>query len=314
MPPPALLRPPLATEPVAPLSAPANVVTGRRVVAGLLDMVPLIFLAVALGDRSSESGRFDVSLQGVQVVWWLTASVLYYAIAELATATSPGKAIMGLCVRDVETAPPTKRQIIVRSAMRILDVLPVMYVVGLIVAACSSRRQRLGDKAARTLVLQRSEVEGGTLGSRAVAALAAVVVVTVAVGSILIAASASQTEKVGSYDLNPEVMNYAREIIEDGFRPVSRDVLRDYLAPGVASDDDVDGVITAMLDLVGELTDDYEIVDHHFATYTIPTTGDSVESVDLLIRAQFEKRPGQLILTIADVDGELALVGFHFNA
>jgi uncharacterized RDD family membrane protein YckC len=117
--------------------ATVSVVTGRRIVAGLIDMVPLVFLAIAMGDRSADSGQFNVNLQGLKVFWWLLASLSYYAVAELATNTSPGKAIMGLCVRDDLTKPPTKRQILIRSAVRIIDILPVMYLVGLITVAAS---------------------------------------------------------------------------------------------------------------------------------------------------------------------------------
>lgn len=54
--------------------------------------------------------------------------IAYYAVAELATNTSPGKAIMGLGVRDDLAKLPAKRQILIRSAMRTIDILPVMLV------------------------------------------------------------------------------------------------------------------------------------------------------------------------------------------
>jgi len=275
-------------------------------------MAPLIFLSVAMSDRSTDSGQFNVNLQGIKVLWWLLASIAYYAVAELATKTSPGKALMGLCVRDDLAQPATKRQILIRSAMRIVDILPVMYLLGLVTALASDRRKRIGDMVANTLVLQRSEVGEPNPGGKTLAVLAAVVLLTVGAGVALLATT-DTSEKVGNFDVEEEAVPYAEEIIQDAFRPVSADAIRSYLAPGIVSDEDLETFIGTMLDLTGELTDNYEIIEHQLAEYPIPT-GKTVESVDFVVRAAFEKRSGYLIMTISDVDGELKLVGFRFNA
>lgn len=311
--------PPFVPPPGGPPSAyppallgTASVVTGRRVIAGLLDMAPLIFLSIAMGDRSAGSNGFYVHLRGWTVLWWLLASIAYYGISELAASTSPGKAITGLCVRSDSAATPTKRQIMTRNAMRIVDILPVMYLVGLIAALASRHRQRLGDMVANTVVLQRSEVGVPPLGRSAVLVLSAVVTATIGSGIALLAL-ADNTDRVGDFELQAEVIPYAEQVLVDGFRPISEEGVRLHLAPELVADEEIDSVLAAMQDLVGGLTDDYEIVDHRLSAYPLPS-GRTVESVDLLVRAEFEKRPGELILTISDIDGELRLIGFHFNA
>lgn len=276
-------------------------------------MVPLVFLAVAMGDRSVDSGQFNVNLQGVKVLWWLLASIAYYALAEVATNTSPGKAIMGLCVRGDEAESPTKRQIAIRSAMRIIDILPVMYLVGLIASLASSRRKRLGDMVADTVVLQRSEVGEPAPGANALAALAFVVLATVGAGVALLV-TADTSEKVGQFDLEEEVLPYAEQIIEDAFQPPSADALRNHLAPGIVSESDLTLFVDTLTSAAGGLTDDHRVDDYHFDEYPIPPSGERSEAVSLRILGEFEKRAGQLILTIADIDGELRLIGFNFQA
>lgn len=310
---PSLPPPPPPLPPSGPPAVgTASVVTGRRVVAGLIDLVPLTFLAIAMGDRSKDSGQFSISLQGMKVLWWLLAAVAYYLIAELATNTSPGKAIMGLCVRDDLATPPNKRQVLTRSAMRFVDILPVLYLVGLIAALSSSRRKRLGDMVAGTVVLQRAEVGEPRPGGRKLVSLAAVVIVTVVVGATLLVA-ADTSEKVGRFDFYDEVLPYADQVLEEAFQPPSVDAIRSHLAPGVVSENDLTTIVEAMVDVVGGITNDYKVDDHHFDNYPI-SPGKTVEAVSLRIVGQFEKRPGQLVLTLADVDGELRLIGFNFNA
>src|SRR5690348_17143368 len=117
---------PMASEPLLPPPPPfapspilsSSGVTGRRIAAGLIDLVPLTFLAVAMGDRTASNGRFNVNLSGIKVLWWLLAVLAYGAIAELITRTTPGKALVGLCVRNDDGRPASLQQILTRNALR----------------------------------------------------------------------------------------------------------------------------------------------------------------------------------------------------
>lgn len=67
---------------------------------------------------------------------------------------TPGKRALGLRVVDSRGLPLTAPQSLVRNAVRALDVLPVFYGVGAVVASADRRGRRLGDYAAETLVIE----------------------------------------------------------------------------------------------------------------------------------------------------------------
>jgi uncharacterized RDD family membrane protein YckC len=74
---------------------------------------------------------------------------------------TPGKRAVGIRVIDMEGARISLWQAAVRNVLRVADglplvipdVVPVMYGVGFLVAACNPQQRRLGDLAAGTLVI-----------------------------------------------------------------------------------------------------------------------------------------------------------------
>jgi len=69
-----------------------------------------------------------------------------------------GKRIMRLQVIDERGLTLKLNQIVLRNLFRILDSLPMFYMVGGLACLLSSRAQRLGDLAAGTLVVRRIEI------------------------------------------------------------------------------------------------------------------------------------------------------------
>jgi uncharacterized RDD family membrane protein YckC len=65
-----------------------------------------------------------------------------------------GKKLLGLRVVDAEGMRLQFDQIVMRNLLRVLDVLPVAYVVGGLSCWLSSKCQRLGDIAANTIVIR----------------------------------------------------------------------------------------------------------------------------------------------------------------
>jgi len=49
---------------------------------------------------------------------------------------------------------------VIRTLLRLIDALPLLYLTGFVCAAASKRTARVGDLAARTAVIQRSAVTG----------------------------------------------------------------------------------------------------------------------------------------------------------
>jgi uncharacterized RDD family membrane protein YckC len=88
------------------------------------------------------------------------AIVAYTAVAEGFFGRTLGKHLLGIEVRSIEGgAAVSWRQSLVRNAMRVIDELPGLYIIGLISILVGPKPQRLGDRLAGTLVVMRSSAE-----------------------------------------------------------------------------------------------------------------------------------------------------------
>jgi uncharacterized RDD family membrane protein YckC len=81
--------------------------------------------------------------------------VLYFTVAEGATGRTVGKAILGIEVRGENGGAITWKQSVVRNVTRLVDEMPALYLLGLASILIGPRRQRVGDRFARTLVVRR---------------------------------------------------------------------------------------------------------------------------------------------------------------
>lgn len=131
-------------------------VVGRRIVAALIDVVAMVVLffvmALVFGGIDTDDG-FSVELNDGPAVLYGALNLAYYIIFEALTASTPGKMIMGLRVVKIDGTYGWGSSL-VRNLLRIVDALPFLYLVGLITIAVTKRNQRLGDLAARTLVVR----------------------------------------------------------------------------------------------------------------------------------------------------------------
>ena len=74
---------------------------------------------------------------------------------------SPGKLVLGLRVVTTDGATVTLVPSLVRNFLRIVDLFPATYSLGLLVMLFNRRGQRLGDLAAGTVVVrERAEAKG----------------------------------------------------------------------------------------------------------------------------------------------------------
>ncbi len=64
-----------------------------------------------------------------------------------------GKWLMGIQVMDIEGLHLHFNQLVVRNLLRVIDILPALYLVGGISMIFSPASQRLGDRAANTIVV-----------------------------------------------------------------------------------------------------------------------------------------------------------------
>ena len=84
-------------------------VTGWRVVAALIDVVPLTLLffemAIAIGKVETAGASFNATLNTGQSLHLLFLAVVYYTVLEALTGTTIGKMILGLKVIRFDGQP-----------------------------------------------------------------------------------------------------------------------------------------------------------------------------------------------------------------
>jgi uncharacterized RDD family membrane protein YckC len=141
-------------KPAVPVSREDTRVTGRRCVQYVIDYVLagiIPGLAYWLLDRGSLHG-----------FGWLIASVISVAVYFWYWVLRPkghhgqtfGMQLFGLHIISKEGGPASTMQLFIRGILLIIDTL-VFGLVGLVTMLCSKYRQRIGDHAAGTLVVDR---------------------------------------------------------------------------------------------------------------------------------------------------------------
>jgi uncharacterized RDD family membrane protein YckC len=120
----------------------------------LIQIVILIALAVVLrvGFGLSPAGGWGLA------VWVVLSFALFlgYDIGfeVLNSGRTPGKRLNGLRVVREDGSPVTLPSSAVRNVLRLVDILPAWYLVGMTSIFVTRRNQRLGDLAAGTLVIR----------------------------------------------------------------------------------------------------------------------------------------------------------------
>ena len=135
-------------------------VTGRRVVATIIDGLVLgavyWLLALAFGDLRTEgdAANWVANLPVAADVAYGLFVVGYYLLLEGLLGQTLGKLAVGIRVVSEATGrAPGVGAAAIRTLLRIVDGL-LGYTVAFITVLVSAKRQRLGDMAARTLVVR----------------------------------------------------------------------------------------------------------------------------------------------------------------
>jgi uncharacterized RDD family membrane protein YckC len=125
----------------------------RRLVAASLDTA----FGVAIVALTLEDGpglRAAATPRGLAEL--CAGGYAYTVIFESSVQATPGKVIASVRVESLGGGRPTLRASAVRNLLRLADLLPGFYLVGGVAALTSSRRQRLGDRAASCVVVRHS--------------------------------------------------------------------------------------------------------------------------------------------------------------
>jgi uncharacterized RDD family membrane protein YckC len=135
-----------------PLAGPA-----ARLVAWSVD-------ALLIGAGISAAGEGLSLLRAISSDWYVAAVTIAYFAVSIGYGIlfewrwggqTPGKRLMLLRVVDAEGLKLAFHQVAIRNLLRLVDALPVLYMVGGTAALLSRDGQRLGDMAANTVVIRR---------------------------------------------------------------------------------------------------------------------------------------------------------------
>jgi uncharacterized RDD family membrane protein YckC len=144
----------IAQASAAPVRGPK--LDNRRVAAGIVDLaIVAVGAAVILfaGDAlSGDASEVRGALAAVILGW----ALYYYFALESGDGQTVGKKLMKLRVVRADGSPAGMREVAVRTVLRVVDGAGA-YIVGLIVMlATGEKRQRVGDLAAGTIVVDAS--------------------------------------------------------------------------------------------------------------------------------------------------------------
>jgi uncharacterized RDD family membrane protein YckC len=139
---------------------------GSRFIAVLLDTIfqliayALLILSIYLLTKNSADSTVHNSKRADE---WITAAVIlfhfllywgYYALFEAYwKGQTPGKRLMKLRVLKDSGRSITLFESMMRNLVRVIDVLPGWYLIGLISMLCNKENKRLGDLVAGTIVV-----------------------------------------------------------------------------------------------------------------------------------------------------------------
>ena len=128
----------------------------RRIGAWVIDFIfwfVIIGYIFALLTGNTVEGGYDV--QGLPAVILYLIGFSYFVITETLWGATPGKSIMKIRVVKEDQTKISFKEAFIRNLARLVDMLPFLYIVGLIVISRSPNKQRLGDKWAHTLVVRK---------------------------------------------------------------------------------------------------------------------------------------------------------------
>jgi uncharacterized RDD family membrane protein YckC len=132
---------------------------GSRFASALIDYLIQLVILIALALVLGLGVGLKANQSGYAAAIWIVLGFLLFVgydicFEVLASGRTPGKRLNGLRVVLENGGPVTFPASAVRNVLRIIDLLPGTYLVGIISILVSVRNQRLGDHAAGTLVVR----------------------------------------------------------------------------------------------------------------------------------------------------------------
>jgi uncharacterized RDD family membrane protein YckC len=135
---------------------------GSRFMAALIDYIIIYVVLITFGCLFARSITFETDNKewGIALFFLIQFVVFffYHLIFEfILNGQTPGKRQIGLRVVQSNGMPLTVTGLLIRNFVRLVDFLPIFYGVGLLSLFVTKNTQRLGDLAARTLVIREQK-------------------------------------------------------------------------------------------------------------------------------------------------------------
>lgn len=121
-------------------------ILGVRIAAAIIDLI-------VVGILSSIIGLFFDSLIAMNTLNLLIL-VLYFTILEGEYGQTVGKRLLSIVVVKEDGSSCTMGSSAIRNVLRLIDLIPVFYLLGLVVILLTDRSQRVGDLAGGTVVVR----------------------------------------------------------------------------------------------------------------------------------------------------------------
>lgn len=121
----------------------------RRAVAVIIDIILIGIVTSVLGGILAQ-----LRLAALGGLLGLVISFGYYIYLEGNYGQTIGKMALGIVVVTEDGGAIDYKPAAIRTVLRIIDVLPFLYVIGLIAILLTDRKQRLGDIVADTVVVR----------------------------------------------------------------------------------------------------------------------------------------------------------------
>ncbi len=129
---------------------------GLRFVAALIDTILYYAFAWFVASRAGGTTSTGFELTGVPFALSSLVWLAYYILLEGYLGGTIGKLVLGMRVVNARGVAPGPVPALVRNLMRIVDFLPLFYLLGIALIASSKQKQRLGDRVAGTFVVSRA--------------------------------------------------------------------------------------------------------------------------------------------------------------
>lgn len=132
---------------------------GSRCMAALIDYTILTFIVILVtylfGRAVTIKPDDETAAIALLIFIQFLLITFYHLFFELAwNGQTPGKRRTGLRVVQSNGLPLTVSGAIIRNLVRLFDFMPILYGIGLIVMFATKNTQRLGDLAAKTVVIR----------------------------------------------------------------------------------------------------------------------------------------------------------------